>query len=140
METKIIVTAIVAAVVALIVGVGLGILFGILIRKRVAEKKIGSAEEEAEKIKADAKMAATYETNRMIVAAQKDINQQRSDSEREIKERRAEITRSERRLASKEETLDRKTDSRVPCRTAEKAGGYCGSHYCRSEERVDGKP
>ena len=110
METKIIVTAIVAAVVALIVGVGLGILFGILIRKRVAEKKIGSAEEEAEKIKADAKMAATYETNRMIVAAQKDINQQRSDSEREIKERRAEITRSERRLASKEETLDRKTE------------------------------
>lgn len=110
METKIIVTAIVAAVVALIVGVGLGILFGILIRKRVAEKKIGSAEEEAEKIKADAKMAATYETNRMIVAAQKDINQQRSDSEREIKERRAEITRSERRLASKEETLDSKTE------------------------------
>lgn len=110
METKIIVTAIVAAVVALIVGVGLGILFGILIRKRVAEKKIGSAEEEAEKIKADAKMAAMYETNRMIVAAQKDINQQRSDSEREIKERRAEITRSERRLASKEETLDRKTE------------------------------
>ena len=52
METKIIVTAIIAAAIALVVGVGVGILFGVLLRKRVAEKKIGSAEEEAEKIKA----------------------------------------------------------------------------------------
>lgn len=110
MDTKIIVTAIIAAAVALIVGAGVGILLGVLLRKRVAEKKIGSAEQEAEKIKSDAKIAATLETNRMMVEAQKEINQQRSDSEREIKERRAEVTRSERRLASKEEALDRKTE------------------------------
>lgn len=110
METKTIIFIIIAAVAALAVGLGVGIMLGILIRKRIAEKKIGSAEEAAKKIESDAKMAATYETNRMIVAAQKEINQQRNESEREIKERRAEVTRSERRLASKEEALDRKTE------------------------------
>lgn len=99
-----------AAIAGLILGVVGGIFLGVLLRKRIAEKKIGSAEEAAKKIEADAKMAASYETNRMMVAAQKEINQQRSDSEREIKERRAEISRSERRLSSKEETLDRKTE------------------------------
>lgn len=101
---------VIAAAAALLAGFGIGIFIGIMIRKRIAEKKIGSAEEAAKKIEADAKMAATYETNRMIVAAQKEINQQRSESEREIKDRRAEVARSERRLASKEETLDRKTE------------------------------
>ena len=101
---------VIAAAAALLAGLGIGIFIGIMIRKRIAEKKIGSAEEAAKKIEADAKMAATYETNRMIVAAQKEINQQRSESEREIKDRRAEVARSERRLASKEETLDRKTE------------------------------
>ena len=102
--------AVIAAAAGLLIGVAAGIFIGILIRKRVAEKKIGSAEEAAKKIEADAKLTATYETNRMIVAAQKEINQQRSDAEHEIKERRAEISRSERRLAAKEETLDRKTE------------------------------
>lgn len=101
---------VIAAAAALLAGFGIGIFIGIMIRKRIAEKKIGSAEEAAKKIEADAKMAVTYETNRMIVAAQKEINQQRSESEREIKDRRAEVARSERRLASKEETLDRKTE------------------------------
>ena len=101
---------VIAAAAALLAGFGIGIFIGIMIRKRIAEKKIGSAEEAAKKIEADAKMTATYETNRMIVAAQKEINQQRSESEREIKDRRAEVARSERRLASKEETLDRKTE------------------------------
>ncbi len=102
--------AVIAAAAGLLIGIAAGVFIGILIRKRVAEKKLGSAEEAAKKIEADAKLTATYETNRMIVAAQKEINQQRSDAEREIKERRAEISRSERRLTAKEETLDRKTE------------------------------
>ena len=64
--------AVIAAAAGLLIGVAAGIFIGILIRKRVAEKKIGSAEEAAKKIEADAKLTATYETNRMIVAAQKE--------------------------------------------------------------------
>lgn len=87
-----------------------GIVVGILIRKSIAEKKLGIAEERAKKIEADAKIQAEAETNKMILAAQKEINQMRTESEREIKERRGEITRSERRLTQKEESLDKKTE------------------------------
>ena len=93
-----------------IVCIAAGIVVGILIRKSIAEKKLGIAEERAKKIEADAKIQAEAETNKMILAAQKEINQMRTESEREIKERRSEITRSERRLTQKEESLDKKTE------------------------------
>ena len=93
-----------------IVGIAAGIVVGILIRKSIAEKKLGVAEERAKKIEADAKIQAEADTNKMILAAQKEINQMRTESEREIKERRGEITRSERRLTQKEESLDKKTE------------------------------
>ena len=93
-----------------IVSIAVGIVIGILIRKSIAEKKLGIAEERAKKIEADAKIQAEADTNKMILAAQKEINQMRSESEREIKERRGEITRSERRLTQKEESLDKKTE------------------------------
>ena len=93
-----------------IVMLGLGILLGVLIRRSVAEKKLGVAEERAKKIEADAKVAAEAESSKMILSAQKEINQMRSENEREIKERRNEISRSERRLTQKEETLDKKTE------------------------------
>ena len=94
-----------------IVGIAAGIVVGILIRKSIAEKKLGIAEERAKKIEADAKIQAEADTNKMILAAQKEINQMRTESEREIKERRGEITRSERRLTQKEESLEKKTEA-----------------------------
>ena len=97
-------------VAAGIVGIAVGIVVGILVRKSLAEKKLGVAEERAKKIEADAMIQAEAETSKMILAAQKEINQMRTESEREIKERRGEITRSERRLTQKEESLDKKTE------------------------------
>ena len=67
-----------------VVMLGLGILFGILIRRSIAEKKLGVAEERAKKIENDAKVTAEAEANKMILAAQKEINQIRSENEREI--------------------------------------------------------
>ena len=93
-----------------IVGIAVGIVVGILVRKSIAEKKLGVAEERAKKIESDAMIQAEAETSKMILAAQKEINQMRTESEREIKERRGEITRSERRLTQKEESLDKKTE------------------------------
>ena len=93
-----------------LVALALGILIGVITRKRIGERKIGTAEERAKKIEADAKLKSEMEANRMIVSAQKEINQLRNETEREIKERRSEISRSERRLTQKEETLDKKTE------------------------------
>ena len=102
-------------VIALCSGIGvaallLGILIGFLVRKAIAKRKLGTAEERAKQIEADSKMKAEMEANKTMVSAQKEINQLRAEAEREIKERRSEISRSERRLSQKEETLDKKTE------------------------------
>ena len=97
-------------VIGAIVCIVLGIVIGIIIRKAVAEKKIGSAKLEAEKIKEDAKKEAETAKKEALISAKEEILRQRNESEREMKERRGEITRQERRLVQKEENLDKKTE------------------------------
>ena len=48
---------------------------------------------------------------RALLEAKEEIHKNRADLEREIKERRGEMSKTERRLTQKEETLDRKTDA-----------------------------
>ena len=52
---------IVSALIAGIVCLGLGILLGIVLRRRIAEAKIGSAEEEAKRIVEAAKKQGEFE-------------------------------------------------------------------------------
>ena len=53
-------------VAAGIVGIAVGIVVGILVRKSIAEKKLGVAEERAKKIESDAMIQAEAETSKMI--------------------------------------------------------------------------
>jgi ribonuclease Y len=99
--------AILAAVMCLLVGVLLGILF----RKRVAEAKIGSAEQEAKRIVAEALKTSETKKKELLLEAKEEILRAKNEADREIKERRREITNTENRLAKKEETLDRKSES-----------------------------
>ncbi len=92
------------------VGILLGVVVGVVVRKVVAEKKIGSAKLEAERIKAEAKKEAETAKKEALISAKEEILRQRNESEREMKERRGEITRQERRLVQKEENLDKKTE------------------------------
>ncbi len=89
----------------------LGLFGGYLYRKQVAEKEIGSAEQEATRIVNDAIKSAETKKREAILEAKDEIHKNRSEAEREIKERRNETQKLERRLAQKEETLDRKTDA-----------------------------
>ncbi len=95
-------------VAAVLVSLAVGALLGFLYRKNVAEKEIGSAEEEAKRILNDAIKAAEVKKRESIVEAREEICKARTESEREIKERRAEQQKQERRLQQKEESLDRK--------------------------------
>ncbi len=89
----------------------LGLFGGYLYRKQVAEKEIGSAEQEATRIVNDAIKSAETKKREAILEAKDEIHKNRTEAEREIKERRNETQKLERRLAQKEETLDRKTDA-----------------------------
>ncbi len=97
----------ITALVALVVGGAIGF----LIRKTVAEKKIKSAEAEAQRVKDEIIKAAEAKKKEMFVEAKEEILKQRSETERELKERRNDINRLERRAIQKEENLDRKLDN-----------------------------
>ena len=83
---------------------------GILYRKKVAEKQIGSAEEEAKRVINEAIKGGENKKREMLLEAKEEIHKSRSEYEREVKERRAEVSKQERRLQQKEEALDKKID------------------------------
>ena len=94
-----------------VVGLIIGVMAGCLYRKKVAEKEIGSAEQEATRIINDAIKAGETKKREAILEAKDEIHKSRTEAEREIKERRNETQKLERRLTQKEEALDRKTDA-----------------------------
>ena len=97
-------------VVAAVVGVFVGVAVGIAMRKKIGERKIGSAEDEAKRIKDDAAKEAESMRKEALISAKEDILRQRNEAEKEIKERRSEISRTERRISQKEENLDKKVE------------------------------
>ena len=80
------------------------------IRRKNGKQKIEDAEQEAKQILATAARDAESKKKDMVLGAKEEILQLRNDAERELKDRRAEVTRMERRLTQKEENLDRKTE------------------------------
>ncbi len=91
-----------------IVGGVLFFVLGITYRKKVAEKEIGSAEEEAKRIINEAIKGGENKKREMLLEAKEEIHKTRT--EQENKERRNELQKQERRLQQKEESLDKKLD------------------------------
>ena len=90
------------AIAALVVGLAIGIFAGIAYRKNVAEKTIGSAELQAKKIIADgmnqAKADAASAKKEALIEAKEEMLRAKNEFEQEIKERRGELSRQERRV------------------------------------------
>ena len=99
--------AIALIAVALVFGAGAGF----LIRRLVAERKIGSARAEADRVVAEAAKKAEAVKKEKLLEAKEEILQKRNEAEAELKERRAEVSHTERRLSQKEDTLDRKSEA-----------------------------
>ena len=97
------------AAIALIVGLLLGAVLGVVYRKNIAEAKIGSAEQEANRLVNEAMKIAETKKKEALLEAKEEIIKNRTEAESEIKERRADIQRQERRIQTKEEQLDKRT-------------------------------
>jgi len=82
---------------------------GVSYRRKTAEAKIGSAEEEAKRLINDAMKAAQQKRKEALIEAKDEAFQLKAEADKEIKERRSELSRQERRLDQKEEAMDRKT-------------------------------
>ena len=103
-----ILTVLVVVVVAAVCGV-VCFYAGMTYRKRTAEAKFGSAEEEAKRIVNDAIKAAEQKRKETIIEAKDEAFKLKSEADKEIKDRRAEVSRQERRMDQKEEALDKRT-------------------------------
>ena len=88
-----------------------GFILGGAHRKKVAEAAIGSATQEAARIVNNAMTEAEQKKKETILEAKDEIHKLRSETEHDLRERRAEVQRQERRIIQKEESLDKKVDA-----------------------------
>ena len=91
--------------IAIVIGVAalaIGSIVGFVIRKKIGESKIGSAEAEAKRILGESSKDAEAKKKEILLEAKEETLRLRNETERELKERRAEVTRMERRLNQKE--------------------------------------
>ena len=79
--------------------------------KKVSDTKIGNADEKAREIIDEAVKAAETKKREAMLEAKEESIRVKNDLDKEVKERRAEIQRSERRIVQKEENLDKKLES-----------------------------
>ena len=105
------ITLIAVLVGIFIVSITVSFWLGKVYRKNISEKKIGSAEQESERIIAEAKKTAEGEKREALIQAKEEIHKNRVELDKEMKERRNEILRLERRLVQKEESLDKKVEA-----------------------------
>ena len=80
-------------------------------QKKANAKKIGTAEEKAREIIDDAIKTAESKKREALLEAKEENLKIKNDLDKEIKERRNEVQRGERRITQKEENLDKKTDA-----------------------------
>ncbi len=78
---------------------------------KVVDAKIGSAEEKAREIIDEALKTAETKKREALLEAKEESLRTKNELEKETKERRAEVQRYEKRVLSKEETLDRKIEA-----------------------------
>ena len=113
-DTQILITIAIAAIVAVAIAVVVYIVAskaGYEKRKKEAESLLGSAENEARTIIDDSKKSAESKKREILLEAKEETHKLRLELDKEIKERRGEISRQERRIQQKEENLDKKSEA-----------------------------
>ncbi len=102
---------VIAIAATLVVTAILTWIIAIAYRKKVYEAKIGSADEKAREIIDEALKTAETKKREALLEAKEEALKAKNEFERETKERRSELQRYEKRVLTKEETLDRKTEA-----------------------------
>lgn len=113
-------------IISVLIGLAVGLIVGLIVafvmrksafdkgmehRRKIAEAEIGSAEQERERLVAEAQKEAEAKKREIMLSTKEEVHKSRIELERDIKERRNEIAKQEKRLIQKEETLDKKVDA-----------------------------
>ncbi len=102
---------VIIVIVTLLISAAIFIPLGIALRKRIAESKIKSAENEAKRLLENVKIEAENTKREEIFKAKEEMLKLRNDLDQEIKERRTEVGQQEKRLIQKEENLDKRVET-----------------------------
>lgn len=102
---------IISVVVTLVVAVPITLVLANLQNKKIAERKIGGAEEKSREIIDKAVKEAESKKREALLEAKEENLRIKNELDKEINERRSEVSKNERRVQQKEEALDRKIDA-----------------------------
>ena len=108
MPIQVAIIAIVAAIIVTAVAVWF---ISMNYQKNSANSKIGNAEEKARGIIDDAVKTAEAKKRESMLEIKEESIKAKNDLDKEIKERRSEISKNERRIVQKEENLDKKLEA-----------------------------
>lgn len=106
-----VVTTVIAVIITLVIAVPVSGLVAVNYRKKVVEAKLGSADEKARQIIDDALKVAETKKREALLEAKEESLKTKNELERETRERRTELQRYEKRVLSKEESVDKKADA-----------------------------
>ncbi len=102
---------VIAVIITLVVAIPITALVAVNYRKKVVEAKMGDAETKAREIIDDALKTAETKKREALLEAKEENLRTKNELDREIKDRRAEAQRYERRVQQKEENIDKKADA-----------------------------
>ena len=100
----------IVALIALI-ALAIGLFAGYLYRKNGMEKKIGQTEEFVANMLEDATHKAEEKKKEAVLEAKEEIIRLKSELDKEVRDRRSEVSRLERRVNQREEAFDKKLDN-----------------------------
>ena len=100
----------IVALIAL-VALAVGLFAGYLYRKNGMEKKIGQTEEFVANMLEDATHKAEEKKKEAVLEAKEEIIRLKSELDKEVRDRRSEVSRLERRVNQREEAFDKKLDN-----------------------------
>ena len=104
-------TAVISVVVALIIAIPVTSIVTSSYQKKAAAKTIGTAEDKAREIIDEALKTAESKKREGLLEVKEESIRTKNELDKEIKERRAEVQRYERRIQQKEENIDKKSDA-----------------------------
>lgn len=102
---------IIVGIAALVVGALVGFIIGRVYRRNATENTITTAKQEAARIVTAAVSEAETKKKETLLEAKDEIHRLRTEADKELRERRSEVQRQERRLVQKEENIDKKLEN-----------------------------
>jgi len=111
MGTTGIIIIVAAILITLVIAVPLTAVIAINRHKKIVEEQIGSAETKAREIIDEALKTAETKKREGLLEVKEESIRTKNELDKEIKERRSEVQRFERRIQQKEENIDKKADA-----------------------------